>query len=702
MMKQINYIILFILLFTGVALKDNIHISTNLLSLFASKDAIQKLNVADSLGYSKELLIAVKGFDKESKLKVQTLTKKLQEMEGIAFVQYSVTPSDEIQEYYKKYYTLLSDFDAAPKTQEEVTHKLQNIYDELFSDVFYKAVNKSDPLKLFSLENSNKINVTHKNGLITLGDYGYLIRAKTDVSPSQMAEAKVLYTSIHELLSSYDDVVSFAPFYYTVENSKKIQEDVQWIILLSTFVLLIIYYLLIKNMKLLSHTLIALFSSMVFAGLVSTLVFSNFNALSLAFGMSITAVSIDYLLHYHFHNFYQNKKTIDKNVLYGYLTTIVAFGIFTFIPIPIISQISFFAVVSLSFAYLLFTFVFPKLGIEEFVTKDIAKVSNKKIPAYIFSMLSVILFAYSAFNIHLDGNIRNLDYQNTKLLESQNLFSSFNTSKLTPVMVQAKSKNELLNTLHALESKAPNSFSLANFVPQKDFCDAREAELKSYDFQRLNAVVNEEATKIGFKDGYFKNAYHFVQDIPSCESVNLDIFRPYNLSIYEESGEFYTIALSSEEDVIKEFDFISSISAQEIFSELASQMYRDILLFSLIVVVVVFILLFFSVKTRLLYALNYILFPISLTLAILVSYTDINLMHIFSLIILIAIGIDYGIYMSNTQQPSNTMLAIKYSILSTFAAFGVLIFSSIVALNSIGIVITIGAATIFLLIKVMR
>ncbi|MBC8236595.1 MAG: hypothetical protein H8E76_00015 [Helicobacteraceae bacterium] len=77
-------------------------------------------------------------------------------------------------------------------------------------------------------------------------------------------------------------------------------------------------------------------------------------------------------------------------------------------------------------------------------------------------------------------------------------------------------------------------------------------------------------------------------------------------------------------------------------------------------------------------------------------------MHIFSLIILIAIGIDYGIYMSRTDKPSSTMLAIKYSLLSTFAAFGVLVFSSITALNSIGLVITLGIATIFILIKVMK
>ena len=72
------------------------------------------------------------------------------------------------------------------------------------------------------------------------------------------------------------------------------------------------------------------------------------------------------------------------------------------------------------------------------------------------------------------------------------------------------------------------------------------------------------------------------------------------------------------------------------------------------------------------------------------------------MVILIAIGIDYGIYMSHTQKPSQTIKAVKYSLLSTFAGFGVLIFSSINALHSIGTVITTAMLAIFILIEVMQ
>ncbi len=702
MIKNSNYIILFILLTVGVLFKDSIHISTNLLSLFASKGAVEKLNVADKLGYSKEMLVIVKGFNRESKTKVREISKKLKEIKNISLVQSTIVPSVEIQEYYKKNYPILATFKNKVLDEEEIKIELQNLYDAQLTDIFYSAIDKNDPLKLFTLTNSSNMEVTHKGEFITLGEYGYLIRVSTDVSASEMAKAKVLYDDVHLLLNSYENVLSFAPFYYTVENSQEIQKDVQWIVLLSTVVLLIIYYLLLKNVKLLTHTLVALFSSMVFAGLVSTSVFSNFSALSLAFGMSITAVSIDSLLHYYFHNFYQESKRVDKNVLYGYLTTIVAFGIFSFIPIPIISQISFFAVMSLSFAYLLFTFVFPKLSIDRYVESKNSPELKKSVPAYFIFIFSILLFAYSTLNFKLDNNIRNLDYQNEKLLNLQEMITSANSTKFTPVIVQASSKEQLIDNLHELHIKEPNSFSLASFIPQKSECLKKSELLKKYDFEQLNLTINREATKIGFREGYFNNAYNFTNKLPNCEIKNFDTFKTYNLSAYRDETGYHTIALVKDASVVDSFNFATSISAKEIFSTMATKMYRDLSLYASVVVGVIFILLLISVKRRFLYALNYILFPISVTLALLVSITEINLMHLFSLIILIAIGIDYGIYMSNTDKPTNTTLAIKYSILSTFAAFGVLVFSSIVALHSIGLVISIGATAIFLLIKVMR
>lgn len=701
-MKYINYIILLVLLCTAFLLKDHLKVSTNLVSLFASQNTIKKLDIADNLGYSKEMFVVIKGFSKASKSKVRRLSKELKKIDRINFVQSSIIPTKQIQEFYKKYYPLLATFDNKHQSADEIKNKLQKLYNSQFSNIFYSAIDKNDPLKLFKIKNLNNTKLSYKGSFITLENYGYLIRVRTDVSPSQMNDAKILYKDIHRLLDNYQDVVSFAPFYYTVENSMQIQKDVQQIVALSSIILFLIYFVLLKNIKLLMHTLIVLASSMIFAGLISTLVFDNFNILSLAFGMSLSAVSIDYLFHYYFHNFYKNSKKIDKNVLYGYLTTMVAFGIFSFIPIAIISQISFFAVLSLSFAYILFTFVFKKLDIPDCNTTLKDKTATYRLPSYLIFITSIIFLFYSSFNIKFDTNLKNLDYQNINLLNIEKMFKNSKKQKLTPVIIQAKSKNELIDNLYKLRQKIPKSFSLASFIPKKSECLQKKELLKSYDFHRLNTIINQQAKQIGFKESYFNQSYVFTKNLASCDIDDFKVFNPYGLDIYKKQNNYFTMAFVDNLKIANSFDFVSSIDIKEIFTNQVQEMYKNLLLFSLMVVSIIFILLILSVKKRFLYALNYIIFPVSLTLAILVSISEVNLMHLFSLIILIAIGIDYGIYMSNTNKPNNTMLAIKYSILSTFAAFGVLAFSSITALYSIGIVISLGTLAIFILTKVMK
>ena len=69
----------------------------------------------------------------------------------------------------------------------------------------------------------------------------------------------------------------------------------------------------------------------------------------------------------------------------------------------------------------------------------------------------------------------------------------------------------------------------------------------------------------------------------------------------------------------------------------------------------------------------------------------------FMTFIILAIGIDYGIYMNESKLSHNTTLAIIFSLVSTFAGFGVLVISDINSLFSIGITAIIGIMGILFL-----
>jgi hypothetical protein len=136
--KQINFIILVVLLSISFLFKEQIKVSTNLVSLFASKETIQKLDIADNLGYSKEMFVVVKGFSKASESKVHQISKELQKIDKINFVQSSIVPSQEVQDFYKKYYPLLATFDDKYQSKDEIRNRLQKLYDSQFTNIFYR------------------------------------------------------------------------------------------------------------------------------------------------------------------------------------------------------------------------------------------------------------------------------------------------------------------------------------------------------------------------------------------------------------------------------------------------------------------------------------------------------------------------------------------------------------------------------------
>jgi len=115
---------------------------------------------------------------------------------------------------------------------------------------------------------------------------------------------------------------------------------------------------------------------------------------------------------------------------------------------------------------------------------------------------------------------------------------------------------------------------------------------------------------------------------------------------------------------------------------------------------VIVILLYYITKRSMLYAIIFLIFPVAMV-SVYAFFTDINILHIFMLFVILSIGIDYAIYLSK-KNDNLTKKAISYSLISTFAGFGVLIFSSVNALFSMGIVATIGIVSIFVLLVFMK
>jgi predicted exporter len=144
---------------------------------------------------------------------------------------------------------------------------------------------------------------------------------------------------------------------------------------------------------------------------------------------------------------------------------------------------------------------------------------------------------------------------------------------------------------------------------------------------------------------------------------------------------------------LEQLPFLIPIDGKELLSHSASNALEEFTGFLGIGFLCLLIIIVAVTRSRALYALNFLFFPMSVILALFALTGSYNLMHLFALFLIMVYGIDYGIYLSRGEL-SNTIRAVIYSCVTTFAGFGVLILSDVPAVHSIGEVTIAGLAAI--------
>jgi len=689
MKKHLNITIFLVLSGLFFVLFPKIHFSTNFLELFFSQKTVTLFHVISKLQLSNNIYIAKKGFDQESLNELYNLKEKLEKFPQISKVSISLVPSKKMQEYYKRYYYLLADFNDTRLSQKEIHQKLLSEYERLLDSFVYVPLDTNDPLGLFHIK------LFPHDKYLKIKDYGYVLKAATNIDTSSTKAAKELYDKVHSLLKDRKDVLVYAPFFFMVENSSSIQKDVQRIVTFATVLLILLYFVMLRNFKLLLHGFMAIGSSVIGAILLSEYFLGSINVMVLAFGISITTVSIDYMFHHYFHGKFTTKGFIkDKSVFFGFITTFGVFVIFSFIDIELFFQLSFFSAVSLLIAYLLFSWAFSYLDIAKPYVKSQERKTKKFNPLFVIG-ISMGLFTYSYTHLHFDNNLKNLDYKNEKLLHLSKIFNENLTKKnYQNIILSAKSKELLLQKYESLQTNYPDMLGIGKFVLSQKKCEQKRKILQDYDFKTLRAVINKESEKIGFNKGVFVDAYKNVDKV-RCDMKELD---DMGFKIVQVDKKYYILVLINKKYKIKLQEGMELLDINTILEKDMASMKRTVLKFMFLSMIFIILMLFFASGFDLLYPLSFVLFPLSVVLFFISLFGTINIMHLFGLIILIAISIDYGIYIHSSQNLSETKMAIRYALLSTLAGFGVLIFSDIAALHSIGFVITVGVFAIFILI----
>jgi hypothetical protein len=653
-------------------------------------------DLSEKMGFIKTFLVSTKGFEKDDLKRFLKLKKELSNHPQITIN--NQLNNKKYQEFRKKYSLYLNGLRYKNSNNIDTKKELTKIYNNMISSPFYFNLDKNDPFNIIN-KNTKKSKIKQKNGILTIGNYGYLAVFTIEVKTDERSRIKV-YKEIHKIIDKYKNVKAFSPIFYYVENSTKIQSDVAMIIFISMVLLGILYIIILKNIYLFFNITFTLATSVIIGELIVTSIFPVVSVIAFVFSTAITSVSIDYMFHHYLHNHYNQKFSFNRSVFYGYLTTITAFTLMSFINFPLIQQISIFAIVSLSVAYVHFAFIYPHLGIKH--KEPYTKKSYKapfSLKGYKILSFSLIIIVLSIFNSKFDFNIKNLDYKNEKLIAIEKFFkSNLNKHEKVAILITGNSCDDLIENSQLIKKIDKDSFAPLSTLLSEHQYITRISQLKQFDIQALKKQIDISTKSVGFKDGYFKNSYNKNDLYQPYPKYTQKMLKDLGFELIYEENKYITTAMISPSKATKilKLDFVKNAQTRVLFENSIKKVHTELSIFGGLTLLLIVMILAIVTKRKFLQAFTYIVFPVSLIL-LYSWFVPLNILHMFMAFIILAIGIDYGIYMNESKLSHNTTLAIIFSLISTFAGFGVLAISEINSLFSIGITAIIGVFGILFL-----
>ena len=695
--KLYLFIYLSVMLLAGILFTPS-HFSTNMLSIFPQNSYTKTLEDAGKLESLNRLIVISKGDDSVSKKRLETIAKALEKLESVDEVYFKVGDlHSSTAKYLRTHYAERLDVNTSRTAPTYIDQKLKSLYHEMSTSFMFSGLNTSDPLGLFT-DPLQKGSAESRDGIALFKGVDFMMTATLKIKVSDVEGSQQLYDEVHKIVDSYgSDVIAFAPHFFTAENSAKIKSEVNLIITATMVLLLLFYAFSLRDFKVLILTSLALGSSL-FVGLSAvTYFFKDVSIFTLAFGSGIAMMAVDYFFHYYFHGYYSAKTKERKKVFYAFLTTVSGFGILYFADFPLIEQLALFGVVALGFSYFLFSFLFTAWNFEPKPNRlKLKALSNGFLNAKVVLGVSLLLLGFGLSQLHFSGDLRQLDYQNQKLLALQKKIKSAAVEQKA-VLVYASTLDGLLVKMETLEKSVPSFKSLAMLVRSREGFKAYEQTIETINISLLRQSIDQKATAIGFRKGTFKDVYRFVEHL-KYEAPNLKIAKALGFeTLMLTDNRWMSVAYVSTEHY-KELPYnqdLVLLEASKLLQKGVEGVLGQLLMIAGLTFSFITLLLIVLLKKRALIAMNYVLFPLGVITTTLALLGTFSVMHLFALIIVMVAAIDYGIYMSDVEEETDE--AIYYAMLTTFSGFGIFVFSHIGALHHIGLVIALGIASTFVL-----
>lgn len=450
--------------------------------------------------------------------------------------------------------------------------------------------------------------------------------------------------------------------------------------------------------------------------------------ITLGFGSSLLGVAVDYGLHF----FIAHRSTppaearppferIRSGLILGFVTTVIGFIGISASPFPGLRELAIFCVVGLTLSILTVTLVFPLIAGAPTADRKLAGLIDKTLPLvrprsrFICGAILTGLCVFGVPRLTISDDIRNLHKPSSNLLNSQREIAELTgmNDGGTFAIIRAPSDEDALRIEEEVRARLDTliqSGQLASYRALSLVVPSRHKQRETYQtigttiasapesFAELSRDLHLSqesketllSTTIGEPLEYAlpavcitTRACRTVEDLWLGSQAD-QVVTTIALQGFKGDPQALKTGLSGSLDIINHADAISN----------ALHLYRS----SATITTGLFYCAVFAVL-----ALRYgfrhlwrVILPPSLgALGALAALgllgIPLNVFSMFALMVLLGVSVDYVIFFSEERgQNSSTHFSVFLSALTTIASFGALSFSSTSALQSFGIVLSVG------------
>lgn len=488
--------------------------------------------------------------------------------------------------------------------------------------------------------------------------------------------------------------------------------------------ILLLFLYVFRSFYPLLWMLLLLMVSLLFSLAITLFIFTKIHIFALLMAAPLIGISIDYGFHF-FTDFYfksvnakHTQKHIFKGLSLGLISSVLAYTTFFWGQVTVLQQVASMTIFGLLAMYLSILLLLPYL---------LKKPQKKQIPNLFHTLGQLVLYnkiiaffrnqwaiavtclialALLGLLVKANDDVRSYQSLPDELVQIENKINELTgaAQQFSYLIIVDKSIEKLLATeqqiyqqyakyitVDNLYSLLPNRIKQQqNYQYYSEFYQSEQAKqlldivfantapsfpslatpFKALD---LSEVVLQEALQTQLSTRLINRGSEFALLIPTTELLQLDN-KKHASAIYS---------------------YNQSTEISNRFADLRNK------IIYLVVIVVMLLILLCLIRYQRLDGMNVALVPVLAGLiSLLLTYflvDNINIFNIMALLLLIGMGLDYVIFLRESQSPDIVIVSLILSCATTLLSFGLLALSQTVAVASFGLMITLGIILILLL-----